>query len=216
MRDLALVHPRRGYRFIHALLVQEGHRINRKKVRRIWREEHLTVTTTRRKKIRTGASVPMQAAYPDHVWTYDTDSVCFVDNPEPHRVANSTPGTRFSPTRSARIERLCQPFNRSPYDFLFDQTFGGTMLKILTLTDEFTRESLALRVAESFTSRDVKDVLQDVIAARGAPRFIRSDNGPEFIARDLGIGRTAGQRGVMSNEIGKMEWYAANSLFPTH
>uniref|UniRef100_UPI001C30B407 IS3 family transposase n=2 Tax=unclassified Deinococcus TaxID=2623546 RepID=UPI001C30B407 len=110
MRDLALVHPRRGYRFIHALLVQEGHRINRKKVRRIWREEHLTVTTTRRKKIRTGASVPMQAAYPDHVWTYDTDSVCFVDNPEPHRVANSTPGTRFSPTRSARIERLCQPF----------------------------------------------------------------------------------------------------------
>ncbi|MDK2014795.1 DDE-type integrase/transposase/recombinase, partial [Deinococcus sp. 43] len=57
----------------------------------------------------------------------------------------------------------------------------------LTLTDEFTRESLALRVAESFTSRDVKDVLQDVIAARGAPRFIRSDNGPEFIARDLGI-----------------------------
>ncbi|MDK2014813.1 DDE-type integrase/transposase/recombinase, partial [Deinococcus sp. 43] len=59
--------------------------------------------------------------------------------------------------------------------------------EILTLTDEFTRESLALRVAESFTSRDVKDVLQDVIAARGAPRFIRSDNGPEFIARDLGI-----------------------------
>ena len=31
-----------------------------------------------------------------------------------------------------------------------------------------------------------------------------------------GIGRTTGQRGVMSNEIGKMEWYAANSLFPTH
>lgn len=36
------------------------------------------------------------------------------------------------------------------YDFLFDQTFGATTLKILTLTDEFTRESLALRVAASF------------------------------------------------------------------
>ncbi|MFC3605445.1 MULTISPECIES: IS3 family transposase [Deinococcus] len=142
IRELALVHPRRGYRFIHALLVQEGHRVNRKKVRRIWREEHLTVTTRRRQKIRTGASVPMQAEFPDHVWTYD---------------------------------------------FLFDQTLEGTTLKILTLTDEFTRQSLALRVAESFTSMDVKDVLHEVIAKRGAPGFIRSDNGPEFIARDLGI-----------------------------
>ena len=60
-------------------------------------------------------------------------------------------------------------------------------LKILTLTDEFTRQSLALRVSESFTSMDVKDVLHEVIAQRGAPGFIRSDNGPEFIARDLGI-----------------------------
>ena len=137
IRELALVHPRRGYRFIHALLVQEGHRVNRKKVRRIWREEHLTVTTRRRQKIRTGASVPMQAEFPDHVWTYD---------------------------------------------FLFDQTLEGTTLKILTLTDEFTRQSLALRVAESFTSMDVKDVLHEVIAKRGAPGFIRSDNGPEFIA----------------------------------
>lgn len=158
IRELALVHPRRGYRFIHALLVQEGHRINRKKVRRIWREEHLTVTTRRRQKIRTGASVPMQAEFPDHVWTYD---------------------------------------------FLFDQTFGGTTLKILTLTDEFTRESLALRVAESFTSRDVKDVLQDVIAARGAPRFVRSDNGPEFIARDLGIWLAVNAVGTRFIEPGK-------------
>ena len=51
-----------------------------------------------------------------------TDSVCFVTNPGRHRVANSTPGTRFAPTHSAahlsesaRIERLCMPFNRSPY-----------------------------------------------------------------------------------------------------
>lgn len=142
IRELALLHPRRGYRFIHALLLQEGHHLNRKKVRRIWREEALTVGSKVRKKIRTGTSIPMQSEFPDHVWTYD---------------------------------------------FIFDQTLGGGTLKILTLTDEFTRQSLALRVSESFTSMDVKDVLHEVIAQRGAPGFIRSDNGPEFIARDLGI-----------------------------
>lgn len=41
------------------------------------------------------------------------------------------------------------------YDFVFDQTLAGTTLKILTLTDEFTRQSLALRVAEAFTSMEV-------------------------------------------------------------
>lgn len=142
LRELALRYPRRGYRFIHALLVQEGHHLNRKKVRRLWCEEALTVKAKPSRKIRTGASIPMQAEYPGHVWTYD---------------------------------------------FIFDQTLGGTTLKILSLTDEFTRQSLALRVAQSFTSADVKDVLHEVIRQRGAPEFIRSDNGPEFIARDLGV-----------------------------
>ena len=124
------------------MLVRTGAKINKKRVRRLWREEGLTVKRKTSKKIRTGASIPMQAEYPNHVWTYD---------------------------------------------FVFDQTLEGTTLKILTLTDEFTRQSLALRVAESFTSMEVKAVLQEVIAQRGAPGFIRSDNGSEFIARDLGI-----------------------------
>ncbi|MFB9990567.1 transposase [Deinococcus oregonensis] len=59
--------------------------------------------------------------------------------------------------------------------------------EILTLTDEFTRQSLAIRVAEAFTSTDVKAVLGEVIKDRGAPTFLCSDNGSEFIARDLGI-----------------------------
>ena len=71
IRELALLHPRRGYRFIHALLLQEGHHLNRKKVRRLWREEALTVGIPVRKKIRTGTSIPMQSEFPDHVWTYD-------------------------------------------------------------------------------------------------------------------------------------------------
>ena len=71
IRELALLHPRRGYRFIHALLVQEGQRINRKRVQRIWHQEALTVTTRVARKIRTGATIPMKAEGPNHVWTYD-------------------------------------------------------------------------------------------------------------------------------------------------
>ncbi|MXV18991.1 NAD-dependent epimerase/dehydratase family protein [Deinococcus xianganensis] len=47
--------------------------------------------------------------------TAHTDSVCFVDRSEDHRSVNSTPGTRFSPARSARVESFCKHFNRSPY-----------------------------------------------------------------------------------------------------
>ncbi|WP_169726675.1 IS3 family transposase, partial [Deinococcus murrayi] len=64
IRELALLHPRRGYRFIHALLLQEGRHLNRKRVRRIWREEALTVGAKVRRKIRTGTSIPMQAEFP--------------------------------------------------------------------------------------------------------------------------------------------------------
>ncbi|BDP43730.1 hypothetical protein DAETH_36990 (plasmid) [Deinococcus aetherius] len=73
------------------------------------------------------------------------------------------------------------------YDFVFDQTLTGQPLKILTLTDEFTRQSLALRCGTAFTSADVKAVLVEMMRERGVPAFIRSDNGLEFIAHDRGI-----------------------------
>jgi len=68
------------------------------------------------------------------------------------------------------------------YDFVFDRTEDGRRLKFLTVVDEFTRECLALPVAQHFTAQDVVAVLAELVAERGAPAFIRSDNGPEFIA----------------------------------
>ena len=73
------------------------------------------------------------------------------------------------------------------YDFVFDQTQDGQKLKFLTLVDEFTRENLALEVGVSFTSKNVQEVLERVMTLRGVPMFLRSDNGPEFIAHDLQI-----------------------------
>jgi transposase InsO family protein len=68
------------------------------------------------------------------------------------------------------------------YDFLFDATEDGRRLKWMPVLDEYTRECLALEVERSITSSDVICVLDRLIAERGAPSFIRSDNGPEFIA----------------------------------
>lgn len=71
------------------------------------------------------------------------------------------------------------------YDFVSDQTIDGRTLKMLTLEDEFTRECLAIEVGRSFTSREVIDTLRYLFEVRGAPEHLRSDNGPEFIARAL-------------------------------
>lgn len=68
------------------------------------------------------------------------------------------------------------------YDFVFDQTESGGRLKWLPVLDEFTRECLSLEVERSMTSSDVIETLDRLVAQRGAPEFIRSDNGPEFIA----------------------------------
>jgi len=68
------------------------------------------------------------------------------------------------------------------YDFMSDQTEDGRSLKVLTVLDEYTRESPAIEVGRSIRARDVISVLEDLFMVRGIPKFIRSDNGPEFIA----------------------------------
>jgi len=68
------------------------------------------------------------------------------------------------------------------YDFVEDATADGRKLRLLTLEDEFTRECLALEVARSFPAPAVVTVLARVVAVRGQPAFLRSDNGTEFTA----------------------------------
>lgn len=68
------------------------------------------------------------------------------------------------------------------YDFVFDACANGQKLKCLTVVDEWTRESLAIEVAGSIRSRQVIDVLSRLVSVRGAPRYLRSDNGPEFVS----------------------------------
>lgn len=68
------------------------------------------------------------------------------------------------------------------YDFVMDATEDGKRLKLLTVIDEFTRECVAIRVARSITADDVIEELLLAFEQRGGPEYIRSDNGPEFVA----------------------------------
>jgi transposase InsO family protein len=91
-------------------------------------------------------------------------------------------------SRNSCVVRKAEHINHVwTYDFVSDQTEDGRSLKILTVLDEYTRESLAIEVGRSITARDVIAVLAYLFLVRGIPLFIRSDNGPEFIAHAIRV-----------------------------
>jgi putative transposase len=69
------------------------------------------------------------------------------------------------------------------YDFVEARTHDGRKVRMLNVIDQFTRECLAIRVARKLKGADVIDVLSDLFIVRGVPGHIRSDNGPEFVAK---------------------------------
>ena len=83
----------------------------------------------------------------------------------------------ITPTRAAHPNHVWS------YDFVHDETTDGRRLKCLTILDEYTREGLTIHCARSITAGDVVHVLQQLFAQRGAPGYVKSDNGPEFIAQ---------------------------------
>ena len=74
------------------------------------------------------------------------------------------------------------------YDFVHHRTHDGRAFRTLNVLDEFTRESLGIRVRPKLSSTDVIDVLTNLFILRGVPAYIRSDNGPEFVAGRSGNG----------------------------
>lgn len=71
------------------------------------------------------------------------------------------------------------------YDFVYDACANGQKLKCLTVIDEYTRECLAIDVAGSIRSERVINVLTRLMSVHGVPRYLRSDNGPEFVSHAL-------------------------------
>ena len=71
------------------------------------------------------------------------------------------------------------------YDFVHYRTHDGWVYRTLNIIGEYTREALTIRVNRKLNSTDVLDALTDLFILRGPPEYIRSDNGPEFIAQKV-------------------------------
>lgn len=97
------------------------------------------------------------------------------------RLARRRRGRTFRPTRL----EATYPGHIWAYDFVEDALSDGTPLRILTVMDEFTREGLALDVALTTSAERVIGVLAALVAQHGAPKYLRSDNGAEFVATAL-------------------------------
>jgi putative transposase len=92
------------------------------------------------------------------------------------------PGKKLA-RKKGEMQRAKYPNHVWSYDFMDDELANGTSIRILNVLDEFTRECLAIRVGRSITSREVIEVLEYLSLTRGMAEYIRSDNGPEFVAK---------------------------------
>ena len=106
---------------------------------------------------------------------------------------------RLGTSENGRQRRVAgRPNEVWSYDFVRDQTREGRRLKYhLCMVDEVTRECLALAVGRSFRAPEVIAVLAGLIAQRGRPAHLRSDNGPEFVA-------VAVQAGLKEHKVGPL------------
>lgn len=91
---------------------------------------------------------------------------------------------RIEPNSVKRL-RASNPNEVWSWDFVVDQTVNGQSVRILSVVDEFTRQCFSIRPRRSYRAKDVIDVLDELIAEHGSPVYLRSDNGPEFIAYAL-------------------------------
>jgi transposase InsO family protein len=98
-------------------------------------------------------------------------------------LARRRPKRRLYGPKGEVKQRAARPGHVWTYDFVEDRTVKGGKLRILSVLDEFTRESLTLRVERSVPAWKVIETLKWLFLLHGAPGHVRSDNGPEFIAK---------------------------------
>src|SRR6478752_6369152 len=162
-----------------------------------WRDRRWSIAAGRPRRMRLTRMKELSAQYP----RYGYRRIRIFLNRDGHRMS---PGRAHRLWRTARLQvprkrprkRIAaapRPRPQAPsgpnqvwcYDFVFDHCANGQQLKCLTVADEFTKEGLAIDVDGRIRSGRVIEVLSRLVSARGAPRFLRSDNGPEFVSKAL-------------------------------
>jgi putative transposase len=118
-------------------------------------------------------------------WPVSRETVRRLRQREGLQVVKKARKRRPVETNTAVPTRAAQPNHVWSYDFVHDETTDGRRLKCLTVLDEYTREGLTIYCARSITAGDVVRVLQQLFAQRGVPGYVKSDNGPEFIAQQV-------------------------------
>ena len=120
-------------------------------------------------------------------WSINRKRVHRLWSREGLKVARPQKQKRFrgSSENICSVRKAESPNHVWTWDFIHDRTMCRGPLKLLSLVDEYTRECLALEVSGSITAQDAIAVLRRQFLIRGAPVCIRSDNGPEFIAKAI-------------------------------
>jgi transposase InsO family protein len=118
-------------------------------------------------------------------WRVGREQVRLPRRREGLRVPQKPAKRRRPGTSTVEIERAEHANHVWSYDFVADQTADGKTLRFLTVIDEFTREALWIECARRLNSVDVVRVLQQLVELRGRPGAVKSDNGPEFVAKKV-------------------------------
>jgi transposase InsO family protein len=116
-------------------------------------------------------------------WHVGRERVRLLRRTEGLRVPRKAPKRRRPGTSTIALEQAEYPNHVWSYDFVVDQTEDGKTVRFLTVIDEFTREGLWIECARHLNSMDVVRVLEQLVELHGRPVAIKSDNGPEFVAK---------------------------------
>ncbi|QNI69437.1 transposase [Cyanobium sp. NS01] len=167
LREIAADHIRWGRRMAYRLLRREGWTVNHKRVQRLWREEGLQRPTPRKRKRARPADGSVRrhrAEHPHQVWAMDF---------------------QFDATADGRRLKFLNVIDEHSRLCLAIRVGRRCKAKDVVVIDEHSRLCLAIRVGRRCKAKDVVAVLEELTSLYPAPAYIRSDNGPEFIAQAL-------------------------------
>jgi transposase InsO family protein len=116
-------------------------------------------------------------------WRVGRERVRWIRRREGLRVPRKAPKKQRRGTSTIDSHSAAYPNHVWSYDFVADQTSDGKTLRFLTVIDEYTRRGLWIECSRHLTSVDIVRVLEQLVEIHGVPTTIKSDNGPEFVAR---------------------------------